>query len=129
MGRMIFNFVSLVIFICIVVFVYFKFLKTETKQEISGLQFSVPTYFELTSSDTNSRYYISKDLKNACSIKVSYGPTSDPDNYADNFFASVKKMHETDIFFTKEKKSEKNINRRIKSSYIFGESDIFCQKK
>ena len=39
-----------------------------------------------------------------------------------------KKMHETDIFFTKEKKSEKNINRRIKSSYIFGESDIFCQK-
>ena len=39
-----------------------------------------------------------------------------------------KKMYETDIFFSKENKSEKNISRRIKSSYIFSESDIFCKK-
>ena len=39
-----------------------------------------------------------------------------------------KKMNDTDIFFTKEKKSENNRFRRIKSSYIFEESDIFCKK-
>ena len=39
-----------------------------------------------------------------------------------------KKMNSTDIFFAKDKKAEKNTNRRVKSSYIFGESDIFCRK-
>ena len=38
------------------------------------------------------------------------------------------KMNDTDIFFTKGEKSQ-GINRRIKSSYIFSESDIFNRKK
>lgn len=38
------------------------------------------------------------------------------------------KMNDTDIFFTKGKKSQ-GINKRIKSSYIFSESDIFNRKK
>ena len=39
-----------------------------------------------------------------------------------------KKMNDTDIFFTKNKKSQ-SVNQRIKSSYIFSESDIFNRKK
>lgn len=37
-----------------------------------------------------------------------------------------KKMNNTDIFFTKDKNN--NNNKRIKSSYIFSESDVFCVK-
>ena len=37
-----------------------------------------------------------------------------------------KKMNNTDIFFTKDKSN--NNNKRIKSSYIFSESDVFCVK-
>ena len=39
-----------------------------------------------------------------------------------------KKMKDSDVFFTKEQNVVKNVNRRIKSSYIFSESDIFCRK-
>ena len=39
-----------------------------------------------------------------------------------------KKMKDSDIFSLKEQNVVKNVNRRIKSSYIFGESDIFCKK-
>ena len=37
-----------------------------------------------------------------------------------------KKMNDTDIFFTKNITKIRNVNRRIKSSYIFSESDPFC---
>ena len=37
-----------------------------------------------------------------------------------------QKMNNTDIFFVKDKKN--NNNNRIKSSYIFSESDVFCKK-
>ena len=37
-------------------------------------------------------------------------------------------MKDSDIFSLKEQNVVKNVNRRIKSSYIFGESDIFCKK-
>ena len=39
-----------------------------------------------------------------------------------------KKMNDTDIFFTKNGNKTRSVNRRIKSSYIFSESDIFCRK-
>ena len=93
-GRMIFNSVALIIFIVIVVFAYFKFIKVDKKQELAGLQYSVSDYFDLSSSDSTYKYYIAKSSKNACSIKVSSGPTNNPDDYADNFFAQIKSMYE-----------------------------------
>ena len=39
-----------------------------------------------------------------------------------------KKMNDTDVFFSKEQKITRNLNKRVKSSYIFSESDIFCRK-
>ena len=39
-----------------------------------------------------------------------------------------KKMNDTAPFFSKEQKITRNGKRRIKSSYIFSESDIFCRK-
>jgi len=39
-----------------------------------------------------------------------------------------KKMNDTDVFFSKEQKITRNVNKRVKSSYIFSESDIFCRK-
>ena len=39
-----------------------------------------------------------------------------------------KKMKDTDIFFTKSKTIQKDSNKRVKSSYIFSESDVFNKK-
>ena len=39
-----------------------------------------------------------------------------------------KKMNDTDVFFSKGQRITRSVNRRIKSSYIFSESDIFCRK-
>ena len=96
-GRMIFNIASLVIFIIIVAFVYFKFIKADSRSELYGLQFTASDYFELTTKDSVSRFYTSKKLKNACAVRVTYGPDkTDPDNYADVFFSTIKDSFKND---------------------------------
>ena len=94
LGRMAFNIISLVIFIGIIVFVYFKFLKIDTKEELSGLQFTVPSYFKLNGTANDYRFYVSNEKGNDCSIKVSYGPATNPDDFTERWFNSLKSTYE-----------------------------------
>lgn len=96
LSRMIFNMSCLVIFIIIIIVVYFKFLKMETKEELSGLQFTVPSYFKLSSTQNDYRFYKSTQLDNDCSVKVSYGPAANPDDVTERWFSTLKSTYEKD---------------------------------
>lgn len=86
----IFNIVCLLIFIGMLVFVYFKFLKEapDTTIELGGLKYNISDEFSLKSSDNNSRYYAYGD---SCSLKINYGTAENTNSFIDDYFESQKK--------------------------------------
>lgn len=95
-GRIAFNFVCVAIFIGILIFVYFRFLKMDSAEKLDSLQYKVPQYFKLNNTDSHYRFYSSKDHGNSCSFEILSGVTKDPNTYVDDYFEYVKKNYESD---------------------------------
>ena len=84
-----FNTLCVFIFIGMLGFVYFKFLKADpnTKLELGSLKYTISDEFTLSSSDSGSRYYTYGD---SCNLRITYGNTTDSDNYITNYFDNQK---------------------------------------
>ena len=94
--RTVFNFTCVICFIVLLVFVYFHFIKTDSSDQLDGLQFKVPTYFKLNRKDSHEKFYVSKQLGNVCSFEVISGTVSDPNGYVENYFQYVKSLYASD---------------------------------
>ncbi len=95
-GRIAFNFSCVIIFMIILCFVYFKFLRMDSAEKLDGLQFKVPQYFKLSNTGSHYKFYSSKEHGNSCSFEILSGVPSDPNGYVDDYFQYVKKTYETD---------------------------------
>ncbi len=93
---MIFNLVCIAGFIGIMIFVYFKYIRVNNTEQLDGLQYKVPEYFELSRTDTHERFYTSKRQGNKCSFDVKSGVASDPNGYVENYFQYVKSLYASD---------------------------------
>ncbi len=91
-GRSIFNLTCLAIFIALMVFVYFKWLRVDKYEQLSGIRFRVPATFKLMVSDSESKYYESESLGNECAVRIRVGAT-EGDSYTESFFRYVKNMY------------------------------------
>ena len=93
-SSLIFNIVALLISIAGVLFVYFKFIKSDENgkvQTLNGLKYSIANNFNLKDEKSNYRLYTYGEY---CSISISYGATNDVASYVDNFYQQVKKEYE-----------------------------------
>ena len=96
----IFNTVCFVIFICIVVFVYFKFLKPPVDNviELGGLSYSINNEFVLTNENEGSKYYNYQNDKD-CALRVTYG-AANSDSFLSSYFDTVREQYKNNPSYT-----------------------------
>ena len=102
--RSIINISGLIIFIALMVFVYFKFLRTDKYDQLSGLKFRVPATFKQVKKDSMSKTFESEKIGDECTIKISSGVV-ESDSYAEDYFRYVREMFakgEEDVTFSHE---------------------------
>ena len=95
-ARIIFNFSCVVIFVGILIFAVFRFIKIDSTEQLDGLQYKVPSYFKLNRTDSHEKFYVSKQHGNVCSFEVLSGTVSDPNGYVENYFQYVKSLYASD---------------------------------
>ena len=95
-GRMVFNLACVVIFVGILIFVYFRFIKIDSTEQLDGLQYQIPNYFKLNRTDAHEKFYVSKEHGNVCSFEVISGTVADPNGYVENYFQYVKSLYASD---------------------------------
>ena len=95
-ARIIFNFSCVVIFVGILIFAVFRFIKVDSTEQLDGLQYKVPSYFKLNRKDSHEKFYVSKKNGNVCSFEVLSGTVSDPNGYVENYFQYVKSLYSSD---------------------------------
>lgn len=85
----IFNTACFVVFILMMVFVYFTFIKepTSTITELGGLSYDIDTEFVLTNENSGSKYY-SYNGDN-CALRVTYG-SANSDGFLSSYFDTVR---------------------------------------
>lgn len=90
-----FNLGCILLFIGILLFGYFHFLKPRHNGDSSlgGLHYKVPTSFKLKNEDSGSRYYTYGEN---CALRITYGPTNDTDSYITNYLNGIKEQYEND---------------------------------
>lgn len=88
--RMAVNFVCILLFIGMLVFVYFAFLKKDKSTDLAGLVYQINDEFKLSSQDSMSRYYKYNDK---CTVRVNYGATNSADNFIDNYLKNIEETY------------------------------------
>lgn len=85
----IFNTACFVVFILMMVFVYFMFIKepASTLTELGGLSYDIDTEFTLTNENSGSKYY-SYNGDN-CALRVTYG-SANSDGFLSSYFDTVR---------------------------------------
>lgn len=109
--RMITNLVCIIIFVGMMLFVYFNFLKPKDNNDLSGLVYEMDSEFKLTSKDSFSRYYT---YNKNCAIRINYGAT-DEKSFVDNYLNNIKETYEKDKNTTIQYE-ELNVNDNIWTS-------------
>ena len=97
-SSLIFNIVALLISIAGVLFVYFKFIKTDENgkvQTLNGLKYSIANNFNLKDEKSNFRLYTYGEY---CTISITYGATNDVSSYVDDFYQQIKDDYEQKNF-------------------------------
>lgn len=96
---MIFNAVCFIVFVGLMCFVYFKYIRADNTYKVSdfgGLYYSIDKSFTLKSDDQNRKEYTRGD---GCTVNITYGTTTDVDGYVDEYFKKLteeykdKEMH------------------------------------
>lgn len=92
---LIFNICCTVVFLGMLVFVYFNFLRKpdNTHTELGGLTYEMNSEFELIHENSGSKYYTYKS--DNCSVRVSFMAAND-DSVLNNFFISSKEHFAND---------------------------------
>lgn len=96
----IFNTTCFVIFVIAFIFVYFKFIRVDNKNNVAdfgGLSYTINKNFSLKTNDRFERLYTYGDN---CAIRIQYGPTNDGDYYIDEKFNEVKETYSKDNYQT-----------------------------
>ncbi len=89
----IFNLISFLLFVGVMIFVYFSYFKPKQDENIKfgGLVYSLDSKFILKKDDNFSRYYTNGEN---CTISISYGKTNDVDGFVSNYFNEVRSEYE-----------------------------------
>jgi len=93
---LIFNIVALIVSIAGVIFVYFKFVKTDEDGKIhtlSNLKYSIGTNFKAKDKRNNFVFYSYGEF---CSIAIESGPTNAVDSFVDEYYDKLKAKYEKD---------------------------------
>ena len=94
----IFNTTCFVIFVILFIFVYFKYLRVDNKNNVAdfgGLSYQIGKEFTLKNNEKHERLYSYGDN---CSVRIQYGPTNDGDYYIEEKFNEVKEMYSKDDY-------------------------------
>ena len=110
-SSMVFNIVALIIAIVGVLFVYFKFIKSDSNGKVytlNGLKYSISNNFKLKDDQNNFRLYTYGEY---CSIGLSYGPTNAVSTYIDDLYEKIRS--EYDMKYFKISKSTAKYNNNV----------------
>lgn len=110
-SSMVFNIVALIIAIGGVLFVYFKFIKSDSNGKVyilNGLRYSISNNFKLKDEKNNFRLYTYGEY---CSIGLSYGPTNAVSTYIDDLYEKIRS--EYDMQYFKVSKSTAKYNNNV----------------
>lgn len=90
----IFNTCCFVLFIIIIVFVYFKFLRTPSNENVKlgGLHYTIDEKFNLKSEDSLSKSY---EYNSSCYITLSYGVNITDSSYIDKYYDDIQGTFES----------------------------------
>ena len=124
-----FNFLSILIFIGLVGFGYFKFIKPsmDTNKEMGRLSYTINKDFKLSNKAEDNRFY---SYGESCGLRLSYGSTNDANSFVDNYFNDIKTQYESDMNSFTEKSSLKiNGNTWSELSVIYLEDVEDLSKK
>lgn len=88
----IFNMLSVVFLIGALIFVYVKFLKPESNDNVNlgGLIYSVNDEFKLSNEDGSTKYYT---YGKSCALRVTYGAVNDTGSFIDNYMEDIKNQY------------------------------------
>lgn len=89
----IFNTTCFIIFCIAFIFVYFKYIRVDNKNNVSnfgGLSYKINKNFTLKNNDKFDRLYTYGDN---CAIRIQYGPTNDGNYYIESKFNEVKETY------------------------------------
>ena len=89
----IFNTTCFVIFVIGFIFIYFKYIKVDNKNNVNdfgGLSYKINKNFTLKSNDKYDRLYTYGDN---CAIRIQYGSTNDGNYYIESKFNEVKETY------------------------------------
>lgn len=113
---LVFNISCFVIFIGLVIFGYFKFVRQPKDDSISlgGLKYSIDSDFILRNNDAYSKYYTYGEN---CAININYEQVSNDDGFVANYFESKKAEFEKNSYTSKVEKIK--INDNVWSSLSF----------
>lgn len=89
----IFNLISFVLFVGVMIFVYFNYFKPkkDANIEFGGLVYSINSDFILKKDDKFNRYYT---MGEDCTISITYGQTNDVDGFVSSYFDEVRDLYE-----------------------------------
>ena len=109
--NMIFNALSFVVFLGLLIFGYFRFVKPKNDERevlIGKLSYVMDKNMPMKQDEKYSKYYSRGE---ACAIKVSYGETTDVDGFIDNYFDQIREQYAADEnHFTKSEEYKINDN-------------------
>ncbi len=94
----IFNTTCFVIFIILFIFVYFKYLRVDNKNNVAdfgGLSYQINKNFTLKNNEKTERLYTYGDN---CAVRIQYGATNDGDYYIEEKFNEVKESYSKDDY-------------------------------
>lgn len=94
--NLIFNILSVVLCLGLIVFGYFRFVKPKNDEKnvtLGKLSYVMSSKMNLTQDDKYNKYYAKGD---SCAIKVSYGQTADVDGFVDNYFDQIREEYSKD---------------------------------
>ena len=90
---LIFNTICFIVFIGLMCFVYFKYIRSDNTYKVSdfgGLYYSIDKSFKLESDDQSRKLYSRGD---SCSVSITYGTTTDVEGYVDEYFNQLTEQY------------------------------------
>jgi hypothetical protein len=90
---LIFNTICFIVFIGLMCFVYFKYIRSDNTYKVSdfgGLYYSIDKSFKLETDDPSRKIYSRGD---SCSININYGTTTDVEGYVSEYFDELTKQY------------------------------------
>lgn len=100
------NFLSILLFVGMLIFGYFKFVRPsmDSSNEIGRLSYNVNKDFKLSNKADDNKFY---SYGESCGLRISYGMVSESNSFVDNYFNDIKTQYESDMNSFTEKSSIK----------------------